>query len=65
MESPFSMTNKTLRHQSMRAIGKMAFLKEKVDLLGINKKKKGHLYLMDIGMITALNSKERLWLMRN
>jgi len=43
----------------MRATGKMAFLKEKADLLGINKKKKGRLYLMDIGMKTAQNSKEK------
>jgi len=59
VENPFSMTKTTLRHRSMRATGKMAFLKEKVDLLGINKKKKGRLFLMDIGMKTAQNSKER------
>ena len=49
----------------MKAIGKMVFSKEKVDLLGINKKRRELLYLMDIGMKIELNLKEKLRLMIN
>ena len=54
-----------LRLQFTKAIGKMMFSKEKVDLLGINKKRRELLYLMDIGMKMELNLKEKLWLMIN
>ena len=59
------MTEIMLRLQFTKAIGKMMFSKEKVDLLGINKKRRELLYLMDIGMKMELNLKEKLWLMIN
>ena len=53
------MTQITPRPQCTRATGETEYLKEKVDLLDINKQKRELSYLMGTGMKKETSSKEK------